>query len=449
MRKKILSVLLMTAMLISMAGCGESGKATEAEEDEDTKVTTEAPKEKETKETTEKAETTTKAETEATTTAAETTAAPETTEATTTTEAAPEELPKIERINSLLNGCMTFEADDKAYALNLVDKKLYEYDRNTIFSVVAHNIALTRYGKIYNFETGEEYDGEYLRVTEYLTEYNPVYKVEESFDGNVNYFGIIDWNGEWVLPLSSEYEICKNDLVKGYCECSDSLLFNYSTVLDLKSNKTYNAKDYGYSDIFGIHGDNILLCNPYYDRFSLAKYNTKSEELSIVFENTDNPYFNGSWYSHGTAYVNEEGTAVILDNDFNVVNHDLSEYKITKVLDATEDYVVFTSRNSNNDLYVVTLKKDGSRVIEPIKTSTTYFDTYIIGDYIIMIDFDGKDYVIDCKSGETKIYEDDKAYNIIKLDTESNLMLVSSNGYLYLADPTDHETLINPFEFAQ
>ncbi|MGN0578448.1 MAG: hypothetical protein ACI4J4_07500, partial [Ruminiclostridium sp.] len=373
---------------------------------------------------------------------------------TTTTEAPPKEVPKIKDYSTFLKGCMTFKADGKYYALNLVDKKLYEYDKNTYFTAVAHNIALTGEGKIYNFATGEEYDGECLSNSSYLAHYNPVHKVEESFDGNVNYFGIIDWNGEWVLPLSSEYEICKNGLKRGDYGCSDTLItymdkeyYNY-VAYDFKNNKTYYPEDYGYSDILGIYGENIILYNSYYDCFSLAKYNTKSEELSIVFENTDNPYFNGSWCSHGTAYVNEEGTAVILDNDFNVVNHDLSEYKITKVLDATEDYVIFTSRNSNNDLYVVILKKDGSRVIEPIKCNE-YSTAYIIGDYVIIKSLGIKDYVIDCKSGETKIYDDKKVYYIEKFDTASGMMLVKADGAYYLADPADPDTLINPLEYAQ
>lgn len=433
--RKSKALIALLAALICLSSCGAKPETAETEAATTTKA----------------AETTVKAETEATTTAAETT------EATTTTEAPPKELPKIKSSTYFTDGCMTFEADGKAYALNLVDKKLYEYDsKNVDVATVAHNIALTNKGKIYNFATGEEYEGEYLITNIYLSEYNPVFKVDEGFDGNVNYFGVIDWNGEWVLPLTSESEICKNDLKKGSYNCSDFFFYdNYfpNVVFDFKNNRTYNSKDYGYWSTSDIHGKNTLFNNgDDYGYYDLAKYNTNTGEITEIFKNAgycEYTYKMRSWFSHGTAFVNSNSGAIILDNDFNVLNFNLSEYKITKVLDATEDYVLFASENTNGDYYAVILKKDGSRVIEPIKCNKNYSTAYISGDYVVMLNLDSKDYVIDCKSGETKTYEDDKAYNIENFDTESGLMLVESDGAYYLADPSDPDTLINPFEFAQ
>lgn len=437
MRKSKALIALLAAM-ICLSSCGAKPETAETEAATTTKA----------------AETTEKAETEATTTAAETT------EATTTTEAPPKELPKIKSFNQFLTGCMTFEADGKAYALNLVDKKLYEYDKNTYFPAVAHNIALTGEGKIYNFATGEEYEGEYLRnSSSYLTEFNPVYKVDEGFDGNVNYFGVIDWNGEWVLPLSSEYEICKNGLEKYNYNCSDSLIpygknGYIDTLYDFKNNKIYNSKDYGYSGISGVFGDNALFGNWNGGYSDLAKYNTKTGETTVILKNAGPGDYDGrdnniTWYSHGTAFV-KEGSAIILDNNYNVLNYDLSKYKIIKVCDATEDYVLFASENTNGDNYAVILNKDGNRVTEPIKCNErAVFGAYISGDYVVMLSLEGKDYVIDCKTGETKIYEDDKAYKIERFDTQSGLLLVESDGAYYLADPADPDTLINPLEFAE
>lgn len=431
--RKSKALIALLAALICLSSCGAKPETAETEAATTTKA----------------AEATEKAETEATTTAEETT------EATTTTEAPPKELPKIKSKSNFSNGCITFEADGKGYALNLVDKKLYEYDKNAYFQSVAHNIGLTGNWTIYNFATGEEYEGESLSNYYYLSDFNPVYKVDEGFDGNVTYFGVIDWNGEWVSPLSSEYEICKNGLEKGNYDCSDSLLYNYSTMLvfDFENNRTYNPKDYGYWSASDVYGKNTLFNNgDDYGYYDLAKYNTNTGEITEIFKNAgycEYTYKMRSWFSHGTAFVNSNSGAIILDNDFNVLNFNLSEYKITKVLDATEDYVLFASENTNGDYYAVVLKKDGSRVIEPIKCNKNYSAAYISGDYVVMLNLDSKDYVIDCKSGETKTYEDDKAYNIENFDTESGLMLVESDGAYYLADPADPDTLINPLEYAQ
>lgn len=441
MKKKLLSMLLLSALVLSMAACGNSN---EKNYDEDDKEIVEDEGEKEE---TKKPSKTEEVKEE------ETTTAPETTEET-TTEAAPKELPKINECStSLMIGCITFEADGKSYALNLVDKKLYEYDeKEHHVTASAHNIALLSGNKIYNFATGEEYDGEYFSNSFYLSQYNPVHKVEESFDGNVNYFGVIDWNGDWVLPLSSEYEICKYDIKKFDFYCSDSMFCDYYTtglVYEFMSNRTFSPKDYGYNGITGIRGENALLFKHDGSKFTgIARYNTKSGEITVILENAEYnvyPFDMKSWYAHGMAFVNKDGGgAILLDNDYNVVDFDLSEYKIRQIYDLTEDYAVFASESSDGVDYTVILDKNGNRIIEPIKGKNR---ASLIGDYAIIYG-EKTDYVINCKTGETKAYEDDKVYNIENYDIESGIMLVKSDGAYYLADPADPDTLINPFEYA-
>lgn len=443
MKKKLLSMLLLSALVLSMAACGNSN---EKNYDEDDKEIVEDEGEKE--------ETKKPEKTEEVEEAGETTTAPETTEET-TTEAPPKELPKIKECSTLvMMGCITFEADGKSYALNLVDRKLYEYDRKEHrVSAAAHNIALISGDKIYNFATGEEYEGECLSNSSYLSHFNPVHKVEESFDGNVNYFGVIDWNGDWVLPLSSEYEICKYDIKESTFYCSDSMFWDYYTTglaFEFMSNRTFSPKDYGYNSIAGIGGENALLFKYGEGKYftGLARYNTKSGEITVILENAEYneyPFDMQSWYAHGMAYVNKDGGgAILLDNDFNVVNFDLSEYKIRQIYDLTEDYAVFASESSDGIVYTVILDKNGKRIIEPMKGKS---QASIIGDYVIIC---GKktDYVINCKTGETKTYEDNKVYDIVSYDIESGLMLVKADDAYYLADPSDPDTLINPFEYA-
>ncbi|MBQ7835542.1 MAG: hypothetical protein IJ385_07130, partial [Ruminiclostridium sp.] len=107
MKKKILSVLLMSALILSMAGCGASTETPEV--------------------TTEGAEVTTTAAAEEDVAEATTTTAPETEAVTTTTEA-PVELPEITGYKLFMNSCLSFSADGKNYVLNIADKKMYEYE---------------------------------------------------------------------------------------------------------------------------------------------------------------------------------------------------------------------------------------------------------------------------------------------------------------------------------
>ena len=213
MKKRILSTILMAAIMLSMAGCNGSTETSET--------------------TTEGAEVTTTTAAEEGTTEA-TTTVPETEETTTTTEA-PKETPKITSEPKIYNDCMVFEADGKNYVYNITDKAMYEYEGEGGIGDSIGNIIRTD-DKIYNLKTKELYDVKMHSVN--LYDYNPVYKVEESFDGDTYYFGIIDKNGEWVLPMSSDYAICEYKFTGDLYGVSSSLVNFNNGSFKGENNKT-------------------------------------------------------------------------------------------------------------------------------------------------------------------------------------------------------------------
>ena len=70
---------------------------------------------------------------------------------------------------------------------------------------------------------------------------------------------------------------------------------------------------------------------------------------------------------------------------------------------------------------------------------------HIYGDYVINT---YADYIVNCKTGEMKTYSDD-SLRLEGFDSTSGKLIMESDGYYYLADITDPETLINPFEIAE
>lgn len=143
--------------------------------------------------------------------------------------------------------------------------------------------------EIYNIETGETYDFKPAGNRELKLKSIPVYKVEESFDGDTLYFGIIDNNGEWVLPLSADYAVCKTDhfdissnSVSVVGENDSYLFFKLGEAVyayDYKNDKLLSAEDLNCSKIINpdykyAQGNNLLLQSYKADNKKISVYTT-------------------------------------------------------------------------------------------------------------------------------------------------------------------------------
>ena len=472
MKKRILCVSLIAALIVSAAGCGEKAPAETTAKTETTTAATET-----VNETTAKEAATDENLTEETTTAETTTEA--------TTEAPPKEVEKIKDYKLFQHGCLVFDINNDYHVYNAVDNKMYElsgditardidYINGKIITTGTYN------DEIYNIETGETYDFKPAGDKMLGLKSIPVYKVEESFDGDTLYFGIIDNNGEWVLPLSADYAVCKTDhfdissnSVSVVGENDSYLFIDYGLSLDYgeiyaydyKNDKLLSAGDLNCGEIIYpdskyeyAPGNNLLLYK-IGGKSNIGLYNTQTGETQIFDEKYSNGYpkiwnhteifatFNSDHNNNGVYQI------TVFNSNGDMLDFDLSEYSVETIYDATEDYILFSAVNPNGNRYTLIMDKNGKSIVDPIKGADIYrshekYRAYIRGDYAICLLSSGGGYIVNCKTGEIKTYSDDNL-SIEAFDKDSGMLLMKSDGAYYLADPSDPDTLLNPFELVQ
>lgn len=459
-KQRITSALIMAAMLLSMTACGSNTETPESAT-EGTKATT------------------TTAAVEENTAEATTTTTPETEEATTTTEA-PVELPEITGYKLFMNSCLSFSAYGKNYVLNIADKKMYEYETEGLddFYAIKGNVALfgrfvtyndgvARGSGIYNLETKEiiasaEENG-IMPYSYYagFAAYIPVLSKEAGFDGDTYSVGLIDESGTWTLPMSSDYEICSLDNLENgqlYIDSNEDTsiliadLNREKKIYDFKNNKLIDTNDLvANSTIWRSYGNNILLCDNQYQRI-IGKYNIDTGELTaldLACQTID--------FSNGLAIFDRANKSMtFLDNNYNNVDFDFSGYELGRntFYDFNNECVVFDTKNSEGDDYIILLNNDGSRAVDPVRGTADA--GYISGDYVVLdkvyyydgVDSYTNDYIINYKTGEIKTYTGD-TYDIIGCDSATGMLLVKTDSAIYLADVSDPDTLINPLAFAE
>ncbi len=469
MKKRILCMALIAALIVSAAGCGEKAPAETTAKTETTTAATETVNETTAKETAADENLT-----------EETTTAETTTEA--TTEAPPKEVEKIKDYKLFQHGCLVFDINNDYHVYNAVDNKMYELSGDITARDIDHiNGKIittgTYHNEIYNIETGETYDFKAAGNTGLKLKSIPVYKVEKSFDGDTLYFGIIDNNGDWVLPLSADYAVCKTDYfdissnsVNVVGENDTYLFIDYGKSIyayDYKNDKLLSAEDLNcteikYPEYKYIPGNNLLLYGVG-GKSNIGLYNTQAGETKIFDEIVLVGYYTSILNRNEkyAIFLSRDTTTIdqfaILDGNGNLLDCDLSEYSVRTIYDATEDYILFSAVNPNGNRYTLITDKNGKRIVDPIEGADIYQDSqrgviyyraYIRGDYAICLLSSGDGYIVNCKTGEVKTYSDDNL-SIEAFDKDSGMLLMKSDGAYYLADPSDPDTLLNPFELVQ
>ena len=449
--KKIVSMALIAALIVSAAGCGEKAPAETISKVE---ITTTA----ETKEEITSITVTNEETTEITTT-------PEIKIETATTEEKVEKIPEVSRFYGLRSGIMTFDGNSihRIYSYNISENKLYElrkyigHEESTDMDIYG-KIGVYK-EKIYNLETGEDYEKTYgvKLVNNYADKFNPVYRIDEDFDGNTIYYGVIDYNGDWILPLSSEYDKEMIYSWGNFCSVNASssiIIFNENdTIYNLRNNKTIKIDKIGdyYIEEFISAIDNyvIMYCRCYSPQTGLlARYNVDTGEVTAIakweVEGREGDLQECMSVEKKKYVVNKKGKYVFINKNYNKVDLNLSDYEIMSVYDFNENYAAFIAKNVEGDNYMIIADKEGKRIVEPQKDYKPQ-KIYIIGDYAVVEEDEKYNYIIDCKTGEKKDYE----YKIVARDVESDMIIIEANDAYYLNDPADPDTLLNPFELVQ
>ena len=448
MKKRILAALVMSALVLSMAGCGgtsESGSSP-ADDTSGESVTV---------------------STENTTSAAEPTAADSTPADIATAEQSEVEEPENEKYITdndvqLKDGYLTFTQDDTGYVYDIVNKKMYDYDIKTLGEnpVVRGKLAVGYC--VYNLETKEVIADRYNDSKEYAVidrengytgePYIPIVKIESSPSGNTVSAGVMDTNCEWVVPLSVDNDLSKTMTTIQYIEGYENGIVAIGSswrdcYYDLLNEKNL-GKDY-YKEFLEKVGRNGILWQPF-DGEHVLMFNTTDYETitDVVMYNISTgesvDYDSGISYLYSNEKIgnnkgfwmtnDEKDHYLILNNNGNKLdfNIDASKYKIYRIYDVTDKYIAF---NANG--FLVVLDKNGNEVIQPEEAPDGTIT--LCGDILVNRK---NNFTIDLKTGEKKIFAETDFKTV---DPVSGMILVKTDNGYFLADPADPETLINPF----
>jgi len=357
MMKKILSTMLMAAMLLSMTACGASTDAPDTD-DSGAEVTTTAAAE-------------------------DTEAGGDATEETTTTKAPPVEAANITTFSGLHNGYMAFSTDnDKSYIYNIKDNVFTEIDSeyctfqyvdNTLYATcITDSVAMIVtdpyesqcIGAVIDLSNGEiilemneDSDVSYANYFGHNAGDMLFMKNEESFEGNTFKFGVMDSNGNWKYDFS-ESEVFLKDVdyhqnffgenVLMYNEDEDSYCSYY--IYSLKD-KTKTPFDLPEGNMIGISyavGD-MLLITPW----TFDDYVTPSGKWYILNEKGEMTPF-----EHNPVSFEEYGIVTednkILDSDTLEVKYDFSEYESVDdiTIASPEERYAIRLENPNVDSYI-------------------------------------------------------------------------------------------------
>lgn len=373
MKKRILSALLTSALVLSMTACGGNAPAENSTQTSDTNSTTSAVTSE---------STTSTADTESSapevTTAATTSA---TTVETTTTVATTTEAPKEEarkellsgyRVNYAMNGHFLASADGGMYVYDFQNDVTYKVKGDVVASV--GNIALID-KEIWERDIVRLDDGKcivsskdgYAILTDrfaidFLHEGEPIIpssipiaKIEESFSGNTVKFGLLGTDGEWLYEVSDKYSICNNsefpvDKLTGsnasYYGFGDSMLIvwnNYAYVYSFKNDTiTELGKTSGNFELVVLTEDYAIVdfnthMVRYDEKTGVAETIYTADGHQITPKATDS-YIKISDGSQPFMQIYDITNSKMLD-------FDLSEYDVNYVIGGNESFIAFEAKN--------------------------------------------------------------------------------------------------------
>lgn len=460
--KKLLCALLTGTMVLSLVACGKGGNTTETE-----KVTTEAERIEGKKDTTEEV----------------------------TTEAEPEEVLVAETYCEY-NGFYYFSAgsgeDDKWYVYDMEKREITDSFENGEFVGSWYGTSVIRYNEgayelydaadkktLYTFS-----DTQTERTSLDINEGGQIviYDRLQQFEGDVYSFGIIDYQGNWVLPLASDYPWLQEeptDVTSEYLGDNTYLVTNeysdeyYFVNTDTKSyvpvmlpegmkilefiycrdGKAF-AHAYTYIYSVGVNKDYIFQ----YDITTgsmIEVLNVSDIQVGAGKAGEENQYIisNDDTWCYLKQETEQNNVLDIIASDGTVTEISAAIYGGDFDVDFTDGiHVAARMYNDSSSDYFAVLNADGSYELEPLLLTDigfSYYSSAISKGVAVAFNNSSKNcfsYNIATKEQATA-----SGYSVEKFDKDYGMMIVYGehpeygSGY-YLVDVTDINTLINPFE---
>lgn len=459
--KKLLCALLTGTMVLSLVACGKGGNTTETEE----VTTTEAERIEGKKDTTEEV----------------------------TTEAEPEE---VLVINDYLeyNGFYYFSAksgeDYKWYIYDMEKREITDSFEDGDFGGNWYETSVIRY----NEGACELYDAAGKKTlytfSDTQTERTPLYINEggqiviydriQQFEGDVYSFGIIDYQGNWVLPLASDYPWLQENptsVTSEYLGDNTYLVTNeYNDECYFVNTDTKSYVPVTLPERMGIpeficcrdgkvfaHGHNFIDAS----KDCIFQYDITTGSMIEVLNVSDNEVRAGKAGEESQYIISYDDTWCYLKrtkgdgNDvLDIIASDGTVTEISAAIYCEDFDVDFTDgihvatrmyNDSSRDYFAV-LNADGSYELEPLLLTDigfSYYSSAISKGVAVAFNNSSKNcfsYNIATKEQATA-----SGYSVEKFDKDRGMMIVYGkhpeygSGY-YLVDVTDINTLINPFE---
>lgn len=297
-----------------------------------------------------------------------------------------------------------------------------------------------------------------------------VFEVNESFEGNTYAMGLMSYEGEWILPLKSDWpwltdERCLRGSVGylgngGYAFGSGYAASTAYYVLDIEtqavSSLAVPAADLRYETEY-IDSYNLAYyedgCLYYFgDSKGVFSYNIETGEKKQLIDSSNFKVTHMS--QNGVYWFRTDNTIYVCNKDKHVATYNMSEYADASIVKADEKAILFTMNNADGTQYLCLMRPDGTMVFEPVKTENLGGYKYLNQDKMAYFDYSTYTlYVCDIESGEvtSNTLPESSSMQYYCCDEENAYIIVcvydSLKGWLYyIVDADDAETLINPFE---
>lgn len=348
--------------------------------------------------------------------------------------------------------CLLFAENDIDYVYNIKENIMYDttaveraqnkyaqYSKGTlVYTFDKSDDAYFQNPEYYNIVTGE-FIGKALS-TVWGGDYFPVYSCEETADGKVYSFGVVNSECEWVVPMSSEYMICQYDLSE--CEMaggSSNLLMFFDDDDQSTSPLYYNIFSDEFVDLpdsgYVVSGSKVL----YTSNLTIYMYDMDTKETSIPYPHLYGASISERQYGYKLSAKNN-ADSVFLDPDFNLLDINLSAFDDPYIEDFNGNYVAVSTKDGEYKMLHV-IDYAGNNVIEPIEMERkTYVSLW--EDYVLVKN-DVSPFVYNLKTNE--MVPIDPVQDIFTYWEFGKMVIKKDNAY-YIASIDDPNTLLNPFD---
>lgn len=462
MKKRILSAILVSALVLSMAGCnGDTPTSEPVSQQSQTSTSTSENKGQSstTSEAVSSESTSTSSNSESTPSASSSSASNSSSSSnsslssTSTKPVVPTNQPSIVFTHNGSANTWAFETSDKQYyAYNLAENKLYELDKVdtyricTMGQLVYYLYTVEENCYIQNASTKKTVmkggsDDNSIHSFYWGSDRILVSKLEKGFSGNKLSVGVMNGKGEWIYPLE---ELSIDGIYPQEINLlGDKLLIlsNPAYIYSFKNKSVTPVSIDGWMDTYwNATGDQILVSS--YNR-GFWCFDSSSENGVFYDKYGDFPVYTPSGNIVCRKYDKWDGKYYVLDSKtMKELGFDLSAYNVRSIIDVTKDRILFEAKNPDGDTYTIIMNKDGSLVTEPILSSSYDSDIISICDDCAIM---SSHTIVNCKTGKTtKVdYEIKQVYNVY------GMMVVYSGSNYYLVKPSEPDKLLSPFAIGQ